>query len=70
MAYISSQRTHGNAADLLAKVVATVKEALQRRAVYARTLRELQSLNERELNDLGMSRASVRSIAFEAAYGR
>lgn len=70
MAYISSQRANGSVADLLAKVVANVKEALERRAVYARTLRELQSLNDRELNDLGMSRAALRSIAFEAAYGR
>lgn len=69
MAYISSHRTNGNLADLLAKVVATVKDALHRRTVYTRTLRELQSLNDRELNDLGMSRASLRHIAHEAAYG-
>lgn len=70
MAYISSQRANGSVADLLAKVVANVKEALERRAVYNRTLRELRSLSDRELNDLGMSRAALRSIAVEAAYGR
>lgn len=35
---------------------------------YQRTLDELQSLSDRELADLGISRLSLRSIAYRAAY--
>lgn len=37
-------------------------------SVYRTTLRELQNLSERELNDLGMSRANIRAVAYKAAY--
>jgi len=36
---------------------------------YRRTLAELQSLSDRDLTDLGVSRLSIRSIAYKAAYG-
>ena len=36
---------------------------------YRKTLEELQSMTDRELTDLGISRHSVRSIAYRAAYG-
>lgn len=35
---------------------------------YRRTLDELESLSDRELSDLGISRQSLRSIAYRAAY--
>lgn len=35
---------------------------------YRRTLDELESLTDRELSDLGISRHSLRSIAYRAAY--
>lgn len=35
---------------------------------YRKTLDELQSLTDRELSDLGISRHSVRAIAYRAAY--
>ena len=35
---------------------------------YRKTLDELQALSDRELSDLGISRHSVRSIAYRAAY--
>ncbi len=38
--------------------------------VYRNTVNELQELNDRELNDLGISRAGIRAIAMEAAYGK
>ena len=37
-------------------------------AVYRETLRELQSLSDRELNDLGITRGEIRGIAYQAAY--
>ncbi|MEO9827312.1 MAG: DUF1127 domain-containing protein [Paracoccaceae bacterium] len=36
--------------------------------VYRTTIRELESLSERELDDLGINRATIRSIAYQAAY--
>ncbi len=35
---------------------------------YRRTLDELEGLSDRELADLGVSRLSLRSIAYKAAY--
>ena len=51
-------------------VVATLKQAVRRRAVYKQTLRELNALTERELNDLGMHPAMISQVAREAAYGK
>ncbi len=36
--------------------------------VYRETLNELRSLNDRDLADLGLSRASLKRVALEAAY--
>ena len=35
---------------------------------YRRTLDELESLSDRDLADLGISRLTLRSIAYKAAY--
>ncbi len=40
----------------------------QRRAVYSRTLQELQALSNRELADLGIHRSEIPRIAAEAAF--
>jgi uncharacterized protein YjiS (DUF1127 family) len=44
------------------------REARARRAVYSRTVRELSLLNDRDLADLGISRLSIRDIAYKHAY--
>ena len=36
---------------------------------YRDTLSELEEMGDRELDDLGMRRADIRSIALKAAYG-
>jgi uncharacterized protein YjiS (DUF1127 family) len=51
-------------------IVARLKDAIQRRMVYSRTLSELNALTTRELNDLGMSRSMITRVALEAAYGK
>ena len=38
--------------------------------VYRNTLAELEALSDRELADLALSRLVLRSVAYEAAYGR
>ena len=44
-----------------------VTEAMQRRRVYHTTVNELSALSDRDLSDLGISRASIRRLAMDAA---
>jgi uncharacterized protein YjiS (DUF1127 family) len=44
-------------------------ERVARNRVFRETQAELQSLSNRELNDLGLSRSGIKAIALEAAYG-
>lgn len=53
----------------IAKFVADLQDHMARRSVYRQTLRELNELTDRDLSDLGMSRANIRSVAYEAAWG-
>ena len=41
---------------------------VQRYRTYRQTLDELQSLSDRELDDLNISRHSMRALAYRAAY--
>ncbi|QIE43275.1 DUF1127 domain-containing protein (plasmid) [Rhodobacteraceae bacterium SC52] len=49
----------------------SIAEALRtqraRRSIYRRTFDELSMLNDRELNDLNISRADIATIARQAA---
>ena len=56
--------------DRVAAFVVAIKEAARKRAVYRQTLRELNALTTRELNDLGISRSMITRISLEAAYGK
>ena len=57
-------------ADRLAFVKDIVLTAFNQRRVHARTVAELNSLTDRELVDLGISRLGITEIAREAAYGK
>ncbi len=48
---------------------ADLAENAAKRKVYRTTLAELESLSNRDLGDLGISRSAIKAIAFEAAYG-
>lgn len=68
MAYNTNIRT---APSLLERLVSFKDDLAARYAqyrVFKTTLAELNSLSSRELNDLGLSRSSLRSVAYEAAY--
>jgi len=39
-----------------------------KRRIYNETLNELSKLSDRHLMDLGIARANIKAIAFEAAY--
>lgn len=49
---------------------ATRRERIAQNRVYAQTLRELRSLSNRDLADIGISQYSIEAIAHEAAYGK
>jgi uncharacterized protein YjiS (DUF1127 family) len=70
MTYLNSsaKRTSG-LWDRLMATVAEMKAAQRRRALYARTLRELEALTDKDLADLGISRLQIADVAREAAYG-
>ncbi|MBL8561662.1 MAG: DUF1127 domain-containing protein [Gemmobacter sp.] len=71
MAYVVTNRRSGiSLADLVANIAVNVKAALARRAIYSRTLAELNALSDRDLSDLGVSRHQIADLAREAAYGK
>lgn len=71
MAYVNSTRsTHVSFLDRFAAVVKIVKDAVERRRVYNETLFELSNLSDRDLADLGLSRASISDVAKAAAYNQ
>jgi len=71
MAYVTDffSTDHHGIKGRIAAVRKAFVEAREQRSVYNRTLRELRSLNARELSDLGISAAEIPYIAREAAYG-
>lgn len=71
MAYVNSSRAASfSLADRFSGLTAQFKAHLARRAVYNQTVRELLTLSDRELADLGISRSDIRAVAHEAAYGK
>lgn len=44
--------------------------ARAQRKIYTTTLTELESLSNRDLADLGLSRSMIKGVAIEAAYGK
>ncbi len=71
MAYVNTTRiARKGFADRLAYVKDVVLTAISQRSVYTRTVAELNSLTDRELADLGISRLGIAEIAREAAYGK
>lgn len=71
MAYAASHSTtRPSVLEYFANLVASVKEANARRAVYVKTLNELRSLSDRDLADLGIARVQIEDIALQAAYAK
>ncbi|WP_299667531.1 DUF1127 domain-containing protein [uncultured Ruegeria sp.] len=62
--------THGgfNLTARIANLIERVRENRARASEYNRTFRELQSLTNRELDDIGLRRCDIADIAHEHAY--
>jgi uncharacterized protein YjiS (DUF1127 family) len=70
MAYVNASHTVGfDLAGRIATLKNSLVESLSRYRVYRETLAELEGLSNRDLNDLGLSRAGIKAVALEAAYG-
>lgn len=65
-----AQAVLSQSANGFGSILQTVKAGLQRRAIFRQTIAELNALSARDLGDLGISRASIRQVAREAAYGK
>ncbi len=69
MAYVNSSRSaQVSFSDRFAALVKVVGDLIERRRVYNQTLFELNSLSDRDLSDLGLSRSTIAQVAREAAY--
>lgn len=70
MAYLNTTRSLSVGQSLFGNLFATIGSSVARYKLYSKTLGELRQLSDRELNDLGLSRSSIISVARAAAYGK
>ena len=71
MAYVNQTRSAAaNLADHIVELYADFRAARAQARLYRTTYRELSALSARDLDDLGVNRSMIRSIAREAAYGK
>lgn len=69
MAHVSSHRTIGSSlSSRIAGLHADLTTRYSQYRAYRTTLGELSNLTTRELADMGIHPANIRSIAYEAAY--
>ncbi len=69
MAYATDLHSghHGLLSDRVHAILESFRKARAQRRIYAQTLAELNSLNRRELDDLGIGASEIPFIAREAA---
>lgn len=69
---MSAFTTNTSSMSLFGSVSAMVHNMSETFALYRqykRTVDELNSLSAMELNDLGLSKSTIKSVAMEAVYG-
>lgn len=69
MAYANTSAERASAPGRFARLISDLASRWARYTVYRDTLRELRALGDRDLADLGLHRAMIRRVAYEAAYG-
>jgi uncharacterized protein YjiS (DUF1127 family) len=70
MAYATDSRAAG--ASLIQRISefrAAINDRVTAYRLYRQTMEELGRLDDRDLNDLGINRSMIKTIATEAAYG-
>ena len=69
MTFVTATRRAASDIDIAAYVYHLIGRFADYRA-YRKTVTELNKLSSRDLADLGFSRASIHSVAYEAVYGK
>lgn len=69
MTQVLSYGSRARSSDSGEGFFARMTQALADYRLYLATIEELRQLSDRDLNDLGLSRASIRDIARESVYG-
>lgn len=70
MSYAShAKATHAAPIQALVSVLHDMKGRIARRHSYRQTVNALSQLSDHELSDLGLSRYSIHSDAWQAVYG-
>ena len=71
MAFVTATdiRTENGFAARVAAYLDEKRSAYAKYRMYRRTVNELSALSGAELADLGLSRGSITSVAYEAVYG-
>ncbi len=71
MAYvINAPMATANPVAKLTKLFAAFRASMAKQRVYYATLRELESLSKRELDDIGISSEQISEIARQGAFGK
>ncbi len=71
MAYANDIRVAGfNLTERLNALRSAMADRSTKNKVYRQTISELNALTNRDLEDLGIHRSMIKSIAIEAAYGQ
>lgn len=70
MAHMTKDSHRSRIADLVRSTATSATSAWRRRSQYRATVSGLESLTQRELEDIGISRDQIRSVAFNATYGQ
>ena len=71
MAYVNNSRAASfGLMDRFIALVNNYRTNRAQRAIYARTVYELNQLSDRELLDMGVARFSIEDVASVAAYGK
>lgn len=69
IAQAQNAEARGGQLGRLMAAVQRFQESRARNAVYRQTVRELNALTTRDLDDLGISRSMITRLAHEAAWG-
>lgn len=62
-------RAVASVADSVVAFVRDLADSRAKRAAYRATVRELRALGDRELDDLGLSRWDIDTVARRSVYG-
>ncbi len=68
MAYASDIRSTATGQSRIGAIFGDIAARFARYSMYRKTLNELATLSSRELNDMGLCRSQIRSVAYEHAY--